>query len=350
VLRVPGTRVQERPYVSFNKDVMTMTTDTHQQNRSLIFILFSPSSTAGIDVFVKFSFESSSHLAVYSRLSLLVSSIHHAMQSLIIGNIGHSLHGVCRAASLSPTSDVIINGGSGSLWLQGLQTGRRWGSSRKADYRDFRRKGCGHGSEQVRLPGRVRIRSQHRSGWQVDKPRQGTRRYIGSSWYSRVNSPCFLFLMCVCMVGLAHGFQGEYLSIVCRRSMLTFLCNKSDSSCFDEEFLEGAGEDGELIPDLQWRLAKAKLEEAHTKSFLRSKPRHLAYDECRKWVMAWHRWDSEEDWREWINMGEKRNAYIPALPDEYYGALGQWISWDHFLGRVGNGNTEDLEHKIGEFD
>ena len=67
--------------------------------------------------------------------------------------------------------------------------------------------------------------------------------------------------MCVCMVGLAHGFQGEYLSIVCRRSMLTFLCNKSDSSCFDEEFLEGAGEDGELIPDLQWRLAKAKLEE-----------------------------------------------------------------------------------------
>ena len=152
------------------------------------------------------------------------------------------------------------------------------------------------------------------------------------------------------MVGLAHGFQGEYLSIVCRRSMLTFLCNKSDSSCFDEEFSEGAGEDGELIPDLQWRLAKAKLEEAHTKSFLRSKPRHLAYDECRKWVMAWHRWDSEEDWREWINMGEKRNAYIPARPDEYYGALGQWISWDHFLGRVGNGSTEDLEHKIGEFD
>ena len=31
-------------------------------------------------------------------------------------------------------------------------------------------------------------------------------------------------------------------------------------------------------------------------------------------------------------MGEKRNSYIPARPDEYYGRLGKWISWDHFLG------------------
>ena len=116
-------------------------------------------------MFVKFSFESSSHLAVYSRPSLLVSSIYHAMQSLIIGNIGHSLHGVCRAASLSPISDVIINGGSGSLWLQGLQTGRRWGSSRKADYRDFRRKGCGHGSEQVRLPGKLISKNNQHLCW-----------------------------------------------------------------------------------------------------------------------------------------------------------------------------------------
>ena len=26
-------------------------------------------------------------------------------------------------------------------------------------------------------------------------------------------------------------------------------------------------------------------------------------------------------------MGEKRNSYIPSRPDEYYGRLGQWISW-----------------------
>jgi hypothetical protein len=26
-------------------------------------------------------------------------------------------------------------------------------------------------------------------------------------------------------------------------------------------------------------------------------------------------------------MGEKKNAYIPSCPDEYYGGLGEWISW-----------------------
>ena len=30
-------------------------------------------------------------------------------------------------------------------------------------------------------------------------------------------------------------------------------------------------------------------------------------------------------------MGEKRNPYIPSAPDEYYGRLGTWVSWDHFL-------------------
>jgi len=31
--------------------------------------------------------------------------------------------------------------------------------------------------------------------------------------------------------------------------------------------------------------------------------------------------------RDWIAMGEKKNSYIPSKPDEYYGDLGQWISW-----------------------
>lgn len=39
-------------------------------------------------------------------------------------------------------------------------------------------------------------------------------------------------------------------------------------------------------------------------------------------------------------MGEKRNSYIPSYPDEYYGRLGQWISWDHFLGKD-NGAQDD---------
>lgn len=44
-------------------------------------------------------------------------------------------------------------------------------------------------------------------------------------------------------------------------------------------------------------------------------------------------------------MGEKRNSYIPARPDEYYGGLGQWIGWDHFLGLVG-----DDDEIVSEFE
>ena len=194
--------------------------------------------------------------------------------------------------------------------------------------------------------GRMWVWSQYSSRWQVSQPSKGTRSYHGSSWHSRVNfSVTLLFVFLY--FGVADCFS------VCRmntynRVLLTFLSR--DDTPF-EEFEDAAGDDGEIIPDLEWRLVKAKLEEAHTKSFLKSKPRHLPYDECRKWVTAWHRWDCEEDWKEWIDMGEKRNAYIPARPDEYYGGTGQWISWDHFLGKVGNEKgIDEADKRLGEFD
>ena len=99
----------------------------------------------------------------------------------------------------------------------------------------------------------------------------------------------------------------------------------------DEEDME-IGESGVVLDDLAWRVEKLRLEEANTKRFLKSRPRFLPYEECRKWVQRWNRWDNEQDWKNWIAMGEKRNAYIPSKPDEYYGRIGKWISWDHFLG------------------
>ncbi|CAB9513997.1 expressed unknown protein [Seminavis robusta] len=98
---------------------------------------------------------------------------------------------------------------------------------------------------------------------------------------------------------------------------------------FGEDDLPSAGV---VFDDLNWRVEKLKLEEANTRRLLKSKPRFLPYDECSKWVQAFGRWETEEDWTSWIEMGEKRNSYIPSRPDEYYGRLGQWISWDHFLG------------------
>ena len=90
---------------------------------------------------------------------------------------------------------------------------------------------------------------------------------------------------------------------------------------------------GEVIDDLNWRAEKLRLEEANTRRFRKAGPRFLPYEECRKWVQAWNRWETKQDWECWIDEGEKRNAYIPARPDEYYGRLGKWKGWDHFLGQ-----------------
>jgi hypothetical protein len=99
-----------------------------------------------------------------------------------------------------------------------------------------------------------------------------------------------------------------------------------------QEEEEAFGDANVVIEDLSWRVERLRLEERNTKRFLRAGPRFLPYEECRKWVQAWGRWKSEDDWRQWIALGEKRNSYIPSRPDEYYG--NQWVSWEHFLGLV----------------
>mmetsp|Transcript_12588 Transcript_12588/g.16541 ORF Transcript_12588/g.16541 Transcript_12588/m.16541 type:complete len:254 (+) Transcript_12588:162-923(+) len=100
---------------------------------------------------------------------------------------------------------------------------------------------------------------------------------------------------------------------------------------FDQEIV-GDDAGGVSLDDLSWRVEKMKLEENNIQRFLKARPRFLPYDACRKWVQAWgNRWETAQDWEDWIDMGEKRNAYIPSRPDEYYGRLGEWVSWDHFL-------------------
>jgi hypothetical protein len=119
----------------------------------------------------------------------------------------------------------------------------------------------------------------------------------------------------------------------------TCMTSQSDDSLFD---LDGIGnaykfdknDSGDVpLDDLTWRVEKLRLEEANIKRFLKSGPRFLPYDECRKWVQAWgSRWSTEQEWKSWIATGEKRNPYIPSRPNEYYGKIGKWVSWEHFLG------------------
>ena len=84
---------------------------------------------------------------------------------------------------------------------------------------------------------------------------------------------------------------------------------------FSEEDLESAGV---VIDDLSWRVEKLRLEEANTRRFLKAKPRFLPYEECRKWVQAWGRWTSEEDW------------YVGLCPSFFCGAL-RMYSKQHIL-------------------
>jgi hypothetical protein len=62
---------------------------------------------------------------------------------------------------------------------------------------------------------------------------------------------------------------------------------------FGEEDLQNAGV---RIDDLNWRVEKLRLEESNTRRFLKAKPVYLPYEECSKWVQAFGRWTTEEDW------------------------------------------------------
>jgi hypothetical protein len=159
-------------------------------------------------------------------------------------------------------------------------------------------------------------------------------------------------LVLACLVQRVQGFGAGFVGVGvvggdCRRvrpAVATCRMALDDSEEVENE--EEIGEDldtgGVLLDDLSWRVAKLRLEEENKKRFLKARPRFLPYEHCKRWVQAWgSRWETEEDWNSWISMGEKRNAYIPSRPDEYYGRLGQWISWEHFLGTDGEGETKE---------
>jgi hypothetical protein len=60
------------------------------------------------------------------------------------------------------------------------------------------------------------------------------------------------------------------------------------------------------IDELTYKVEAARLERRNLRARLKAKPKFLPLAECKKWVQAWgRRWESEQEWREWIDMGEK---------------------------------------------
>ena len=91
--------------------------------------------------------------------------------------------------------------------------------------------------------------------------------------------------------------------------------NVVEESADDFGEMEVGEESGVVLEDLYWRVEKLRLEEENVRRFLKSKPRFLPYEECRKWVQAWGRWKTEKDWYVIINRGwcQPRWNGIPSL-------------------------------------
>ena len=87
---------------------------------------------------------------------------------------------------------------------------------------------------------------------------------------------------------------------------------------------------------LNERVDRARLNDQWSKSIMKRRPRFLPFDAARQWARAMHL-ETEDDWREWIADGEKRNPYVPSKPDEVYSDSG-WLGFHDFL----NGPIEDL--------
>eukprot|EP00562_Extubocellulus_spinifer_P017808 CAMPEP_0178585922 /NCGR_PEP_ID=MMETSP0697-20121206/25649_1 /TAXON_ID=265572 /ORGANISM="Extubocellulus spinifer, Strain CCMP396" /LENGTH=239 /DNA_ID=CAMNT_0020222019 /DNA_START=483 /DNA_END=1202 /DNA_ORIENTATION=- len=78
-------------------------------------------------------------------------------------------------------------------------------------------------------------------------------------------------------------------------------------------------------------LVRVKLEKDHKRSFLKSRPWKLPYEDARRWVQANLGADTQEDFFDLVENGNLRTPYIPKNPEDYYSATNNWISWDHFL-------------------
>lgn len=77
--------------------------------------------------------------------------------------------------------------------------------------------------------------------------------------------------------------------------------------------------------------ARAQLEEANRRAFLKSRPRKLPYAQASRWVRDNLGVDSREDFEDLVENGNLRTPYIPKRPEEYYRSTGEWNSWQHFL-------------------
>ena len=73
------------------------------------------------------------------------------------------------------------------------------------------------------------------------------------------------------------------------------------------------------------------MEDQHTRSFLKRRPKKLPYKQARLWVQKNLGADTQEEYEDLVENGNLRTPYIPKRPEEYYTTTNDWISWDDYL-------------------
>jgi len=211
---------------------------------------------------------------------------------------------------------------------------------------DSPRKGLGRFDpcQRLRMSGRMWLRAQSCGGRQ-DYQQHPRARCCSASFGHRSTRRVIILLVVLHIISVVDSFVVVQKFDRVRMWKMVQI-DGGEEEMDAEEFGDDWDTGGAQLEDLNWRVEKLRLEEQNTRRFLKSKPRFLPYEDCRQWVQAWgRRWRNQDDWENWIAMGEKRNAYIPSQPDEYYGRLGKWISWEHFLG-VATAEDDDLEDEL----
>jgi len=150
----------------------------------------------------------------------------------------------------------------------------------------------------------MRLRAQFGGEWQDQEWCKGKGRCDSSTRNRRILRfrGCSSWMMlAVALLWLSSVSTADGLGVKVATSRS--VCNKGARLLMVAEDIDedGVGDGdldsaGKVIEDLSWRVAKLRLEEANTRRFLKARPRYLPYDECRKWVQAWNRWDNEQDW------------------------------------------------------
>ena len=79
-----------------------------------------------------------------------------------------------------------------------------------------------------------------------------------------------------------------------------------------------------------WRVERARLEQRHIEAVRRRKPRFLSFAKTSAMVQPLGL-STEDEWLEWLELGEGWSPYVPRDPKSYYEERGTWLGWRIWL-------------------